>query len=152
MSARFKMPADGNTAAPFQSKTPECAGPNVLNTYTHSNVRSHRTSALSAAAELVALLSQYGVTMGDESGNLQPPMVETDIVGPARDQLVNAAAGPFAHGLPCTTRTEAIFRGLAQLKPRTLAVMHGAAFRGDGARALTDLDTVIADLAHQNLL
>jgi flavorubredoxin len=82
----------------------------------------------------------------------QPPLVESDIVGPARDQLVDAAAGPFAHSLPYTTRTESIFRRLAQLKPRTLAVMHGAAFKGDGARALTDLGGIIADLAHQNLL
>ncbi|MBZ6078025.1 MBL fold metallo-hydrolase [Microvirga puerhi] len=82
----------------------------------------------------------------------QSPIVECDIVEPARDQIVCSSAGPFAHSLPYTTRTDAVFQRLARLNPRTLAVMHGAAFRGDGARALTDLGSVMADLARGGVL
>jgi flavorubredoxin len=85
-------------------------------------------------------------------GGPQLPVVENDIVGPARDQLVRSASGPFAHSLPFTSLTEAAFRRLAELNPHTLAVMHGAAFRGDGKRALTDLGDVIADLARRDML
>lgn len=82
----------------------------------------------------------------------QSPVVENDVVGPAHDQLVRSAAGPFAHSIPFTSLTQATFRRLAELDPQTLAVMHGAAFRGDGKRALTDLGGVIADLACRDML
>lgn len=80
----------------------------------------------------------------------QPPLVETDIVGPAGDQLADAAMGPFAHSLPYTPQTGPMFERLARLEPRTLAVMHGAAFRGDGARALADLGALVAGLARRD--
>jgi flavorubredoxin len=82
----------------------------------------------------------------------QPAVVESDIVDPARDQIVQAAAGPFAHSLPYTPRTDAAFQRLARLKPRILAVMHGAAFRGDGGQALADLKNIIAELVRQDVL
>jgi hypothetical protein len=34
----------------------------------------------------------------------------------------------------------------ADLQPQTLAVMHGASFSGDGARALRDLARVVREL------
>ena len=34
---------------------------------------------------------------------------------------------------------------LAELAPRTLALMHGSSFRGDGRKAIEDLATVIRD-------
>jgi hypothetical protein len=38
-----------------------------------------------------------------------------------------------------TTHTSATIRALAALKPRTLALMHGSSFRGDGAAELNSL-------------
>jgi flavorubredoxin len=85
-------------------------------------------------------------------GGAQPPVVESDIVGPARDQLARSAAGPFAHSIPYTAGTDATFERLAQLEPRTLAVMHGAAFKGDGRRALSELSGVVAELSRKGTL
>jgi hypothetical protein len=35
---------------------------------------------------------------------------------------------------------------VAQLSPKTLAIMHGSSFSGDGARAIRDLSAVFRDV------
>jgi flavorubredoxin len=61
------------------------------------------------------------------------PIVEGDIVGPA------LAAEDFYKATALTPATGPILRRLAELGPRTLALMHGPSFRGDGGAALRDL-------------
>ena len=61
------------------------------------------------------------------------PITEDDIVGPAMaaEDMFNATSlGPM---------TAPTIRALAELAPTTLAVMHGASFRGDGSEALNRL-------------
>jgi flavorubredoxin len=67
-----------------------------------------------------------------QSGN-SPPLVTTDIVGPAL--ATEDAAGATSLG-PQTGET---LRRLASLAPKTLALMHGPCYRGDGATALYSL-------------
>ncbi|PLP60063.1 MBL fold metallo-hydrolase [Mesorhizobium loti] len=81
-----------------------------------------------------------------------PARVESDIVGPARDQLIRFAAGPFAHATPWTTRTAAAMDRLRRLEPRTLALMHGSAFGGNGGKMLEGLTDVMRDLASKDML
>jgi hypothetical protein len=69
-------------------------------------------------------------------------LTEADVVGPAGEAMRASLSGPLAHDLPYTSHTHAAFRRLAALRPRTLAVMHGPAYRGDGERALVDLAAV----------
>ncbi|BCH32207.1 hypothetical protein MesoLjLc_41370 [Mesorhizobium sp. L-8-10] len=73
-------------------------------------------------------------------------LTESDIVGPARAMMVASLAGPFAHGLVWAPHTQKLFARLAGLEPQTLALMHGSAFRGNGAAALVDLGTAIREL------
>jgi flavorubredoxin len=68
-------------------------------------------------------------------------VTESDIVGRAGRALRESQQGPFAHAYPYTPQTESILHGLADLGPTRLALMHGSAFVGDGARALRDLAT-----------
>ena len=42
-------------------------------------------------------------------------------------------------------QTEGVLRSLAELKPETLAVMHGSSYIGQGDRLLTDLAGVIKE-------
>jgi flavorubredoxin len=58
------------------------------------------------------------------------PLTEGDIVGPAiaGEDMFNAAS--------LSPNMGATIRKLAELKPRTLALMHGPSFSGDGAAAL----------------
>lgn len=74
-----------------------------------------------------------------------PAMTESDVVEAARQTLIDYNAGPFANYMPYTPQTDAILQGLADLKPRTLATMHGTAFIGDGERALRDLAVVMRE-------
>jgi len=62
-----------------------------------------------------------------------PPLTDDDILGPALEAERMFRAMTLAPG------TAAILRGLAELKPQTLAVMHGSSLRGDGAAALEGL-------------
>lgn len=70
------------------------------------------------------LFTQYGQ---------HPALVESDIVGAA---ISSEDIAGYSALNPDMGRT---IRGLASLQPRTLALMHGPSFRGDGAAALRDL-------------
>ena len=61
------------------------------------------------------------------------PTKESEIVGP---EIATEKAVPY---MPVTRLTEPTLRRLAGLKPTTIALMHGPAFKGDGAAALTAL-------------
>jgi flavorubredoxin len=62
-----------------------------------------------------------------------PALTENDVVGPA------SAAEDMFRATCLTAATAPTIRRLAGLAPRTLGIMHGSAFRGDGAAALEAL-------------
>ena len=74
------------------------------------------------------------------------PAIESDVVGRARQAIVEGMKGPLANDVPYTAQTDPILRRLAALEPRTLAIMHGSTFRGDGGRALLDLAGVMGEV------
>ena len=63
-----------------------------------------------------------------------------DVVEPAM------AAERMFHASTMAPHTGAVLRGLGDLEPSTLAIMHGASFSGDGSRALYDLATAYESL------
>ena len=73
------------------------------------------------------------------------PVTESDVVGRAQASIVEAFSGPMANDMPYTPYTDATLRRLAALQPRTLALMHGSTFHGDGAKAILDLARVLAE-------
>jgi len=62
-----------------------------------------------------------------------PALVESDIVAPA------AATEDIFHATSLTPLTAPSIRKLADLEPKTLAIMHGSSYRGDGGSALRAL-------------
>lgn len=72
------------------------------------------------------------------TGNVEP-LTEADIVGRSRSAMQELQASPLANYVPYTPLLDPILEKLGELKPQTLAVMHGSSFRGDGERALRDL-------------
>jgi flavorubredoxin len=74
------------------------------------------------------------------------PLMEGDIVGAAAEAIRGNLQGPLANDMPYTPYTDATFDRLAELAPKTLAAMHGSSWRGDGARAVRELKTVVRDL------
>jgi len=74
-----------------------------------------------------------------------PPLITSDIVGPARAAIIEGQSSPLAKDMPYTPYTDATLQRLADLNPRTLAVMHGSSFAGDGAHAVRELARVIQE-------
>src|SRR5262249_40519090 len=72
-------------------------------------------------------------------------LTEGDIVGRSCAAMTQLQQGPLANYVPYTPLTKRILHGLAALKPKTLAVMHGSRFEGDGAQALYNLATGLED-------
>lgn len=67
------------------------------------------------------------------------PLTTSDVVARSVDGIKSYQAGVLAEYAPYTPYTDQLFRKLAALKPRRLAIMHGSSFEGDGAQALSDL-------------
>ncbi len=76
---------------------------------------------------------------------------ESDIVGRANASLIEDQKGPFANAYPYTPLTDPILHGLADLRPKQLALMHGSAFVGDGEQALRDLAIIMREVLGQGM-
>lgn len=74
------------------------------------------------------------------------PSTSSDVIGRARNTLIEYQAGPFANYMPYTKHTDGILQGLAALQPRTIAPMHGSAYVGDGSQAIHDLAAVMREV------
>jgi len=74
-----------------------------------------------------------------QTGDVEP-ITESDVVGRSHQAMLHYQGGILAEYVPYTCLTSKNLSKLADLKPKTLAVMHGSSFSGDCARALADLD------------
>lgn len=74
------------------------------------------------------------------------PMTSDSILQSCHDALAQTEAGPFANYIPYTHHTGRVLQTLSELQPRTLAVMHGTCYSGDGSRALNELAIVMRDV------
>ena len=72
-------------------------------------------------------------------------VTSSDLIEPTRKAMQQLQQGPLAGYMPYTRQTEGVLRSLAELKPETLAVMHGSSYSGQGDRLLTDLAGVIKE-------
>ncbi len=79
------------------------------------------------------------------NGNVEP-LTESDILGRARASMLEFQAGPLMDYTPYTINTRPLLEGLAALKPKTLATMHGSSFTGDCSKALLELDGIMKDV------
>jgi flavorubredoxin len=80
-----------------------------------------------------------------QEGDVEPT-TQSDVVGRCEKVLINYQKGPFANYMPYSTLTDATLTRLAELKPKTLATMHGSVYIGDGGQALYDLARVFRNV------
>ncbi len=73
------------------------------------------------------------------------PVTTSDLIGPTRAAMQRLKQGPLSGYMPYTSQTAGVLRTLADLKPETLAVMHGSSYLGPSAGLLTDLSGVIRE-------
>jgi flavorubredoxin len=83
------------------------------------------------------LFHQWGV---------REPITRSSVIEAVHHALVQTQSSPFADYMPYTHHTGRILEGLAILQPKTLAIMHGSSFEGDGAQALRDLSNTMRDV------
>lgn len=74
------------------------------------------------------------------------PLTESDVAGRTRRALTKYQAGPLRDSMVYQTHTKRQLEELAALGPKTLAIMHGSSFAGDGAQALRDLAEVVREV------
>jgi hypothetical protein len=74
------------------------------------------------------------------------PATDKDILQRCHDALRESEAGPFANYVPYTHHTGRVLESLAEREPKTLAVMHGSSYYGNGAQALRDLAVVMHEV------
>jgi len=79
-------------------------------------------------------------------GGETPALTEDDVLDACRRTLVQFQQGPFANYVPYRAETGVVLERLAALEPTTLAAMHGASYRGDGAQALRGLAGVMREV------
>ena len=77
---------------------------------------------------------------------LREPHTDKDILERCEEALRETEAGPFANYMPYTHHTGRVLETLAELGPKTLAVMHGSSYHGDGRQALRDLAVVMRNV------
>lgn len=76
----------------------------------------------------------------------QEPITSADLVERFKAGLVADLKGPFANAYPYTSQTPITISRLAALKPKTVAVMHGSSFNGNGEQALNDLGVAMREV------
>jgi flavorubredoxin len=78
-------------------------------------------------------------------GNVEP-LTSADVAGRSHQAMKEYQAGILAEYVPYTPLTARNLKKLADLKPKTLAIMHGSSFTGDCARALDDLHVAFREV------
>lgn len=73
-------------------------------------------------------------------------LTESDLSEQVLTTMQQMQAGPLADYIPYTKQTDKILQKLAALKPKTLAIMHGSSFAGDGAQAFANLSAAMKDV------
>ena len=73
-------------------------------------------------------------------------LTSSDIVGRSHQAMKEYQAGILAEYVPYSPLTAQNLKKLAELKPKTLAIMHGSSFTGDCAKALADIDVALRDV------
>lgn len=73
----------------------------------------------------------------------------SDLIEPTQRAMQRLQQGPLTGYMPYTCHTERVLRTLAELKPETLAVMHGSSYSGAGDQLLLSLAGVLKETFDQ---
>jgi flavorubredoxin len=80
-----------------------------------------------------------------QNGDVEP-ITRNSLVESSTELLQGLQQSPFAHYIPYSPAAEQILLNLARLQPRTLAIMHGSSFTGDGKKAIEEFIQVWKDV------
>ncbi|MEO5787510.1 MBL fold metallo-hydrolase [Gelidibacter sp.] len=125
------------------------AGNAVLNTGKY-NYRFIRTPHLPHGWDAGVMFEETNKTLlcsdlFHQNGNVAD-ITDKDILGSHKNSMIEFEQGPLMEYTPYTHHTAKLLYSLADLKPKTLAVMHGSSFYGDCSQALIDLNFVMKEI------
>ncbi len=121
----------------------------VLNTGKHS-FRFIRTPHLPHGWDAGVMFEETNGTLlcsdlFHQNGNVTD-LTDKDILASHKHSMLEYDQGPLMEYTPYTHNTAKLLYSLADLKPKTLATMHGSSFFGNCSQALMDLDIVMKEL------
>jgi len=125
------------------------ASNDVLNTGKH-NYRFIRTPHLPHGWDAGVLFEETEGTLlcSDllhQNGDVSP-ITDKDILSVHKASMLEYEHGPLMEYTPYTHQTAGLLTSLADLKPKTLATMHGSSFFGNCSKVLTDLNLVMKEI------
>ena len=74
------------------------------------------------------------------------PLTDKSVIDRVRQTFINYDATPLTGYMPYTRQTEKNLQKLIDLKPVTIAAMHGSSYSGDGATALREFGDVMKEV------
>jgi flavorubredoxin len=80
-----------------------------------------------------------------QNGDVEP-LTTSDVVSRSHQAMKEYQAGILAEYVPYTPLTAQNLKKLADLKPKTLAIMHGSSFTGNCVGALDDLNVMLREV------
>lgn len=80
-----------------------------------------------------------------QNGNVAD-ITDKDILGSHKRSMLEYEQGPLMEYTPYTHQTAKLLYSLADLKPKTLATMHGSSFYGNCSQALINLNLVMKEI------
>lgn len=121
----------------------------ILNTGKH-NYRFIRTPHLPHGWDAGVLFEETNGTLlcsdlFHQNGNVID-ITDKDILGSHKKSMLEYEQGPLMEYTPYTHNTAKILSSLADLKPKTLATMHGSSFVGNCSQALLDLNYIMKEI------
>jgi flavorubredoxin len=125
------------------------AGNAILNTGKY-NYRFIRTPHLPHGWDAGVMFEETNKTLlcsdlFHQNGNVAD-ITDKDILGSHKISMLEYEQGPLMEYTPYTHHTAKLLYSLADLKPKTLATMHGSSFYGDCSQALIDLNLVMKEI------
>ncbi len=125
------------------------AGNAVLNTGKH-NYRFIRTPHLPHGWDAGVMFEETNGTLlcsdlFHQNGNVTD-ITDKDILALHKVSMLEFEGGPLMQYTPYTHNTAKLLYSLADLKPKTLATMHGSSFYGNCSQALIDLNLVMKEI------
>jgi flavorubredoxin len=79
-------------------------------------------------------------------GETEPTTESDAVLERSHAAMINYQAGPLMDYVPYTPNSKRLLHELSDLKPETLAIMHGSTYKGDGSRLLRELDPVLKEV------
>ena len=138
----------------FSARPARILGPDDVLTTGKYRFRYHSTPQLPHGWDAGVLFEETNATMlcsdlFHQDGDVEP-IVHSSVLDRVASTLTAYQQGPLANYVPYTANTGRILRRLAALKPRTLAIMHGSSFCGDGEKELLGLAEVMKHVLGEN--